>query len=944
MFIVIFKHSNYNIMRLHLIFLLGLICSGLLKGQVEFYDGSSQVLGDERLFSTICIGFNDLNGDLKDDLFLLDEGKILKTFIQNAPKQEFDYEVHLQTSVNGDWAIISGDLTNDGVPEIICSGNEFGSQFLFLENGKYVKKYGTPQIFSQNSNLVDLNNDGFLDFFVCNDDGENLMFLNNGSGQMVETKMIDFQTSPEDDMSGNYSSIFTDIDGDDDLDLYIGKCRAGVEDPTDPRRINTLYINNGDGTYSENGEEAGLAIGAQSWSVDSGDIDNDGDLDLIVANHDGPHDLMLNDGQGKFERFELTPGGYTSFAFQSFFCDMDNNGWLDIVFTDPANAFILYNDEMSFTRREIVDETLKSFSTATGDLNSDGFPDLYLSFAFSFQQHSPFKPDRVLLNQTNSNNYIDFKLTGTISNRDAVGSKVILYQGEKSQTREIIVGKSYGIMNSTIVHFGLGQSDQVDSIKIKWPSGMESTFDDISQVNTLYSITEDGCISATLKMASLELCNGEPVDVTLPNDYDSYTWSTGEETQTISISESGWYKATLTKEGCVTQTSYFEVREELMLDQDEILAEIDQVICEGDVISLTAFPGSSFGWSTGEITQEINVTDSGLYNVTVHTNCNTYTSGNVEIKVKENIFPIVENDTVKIGEAATLVGDSDDLNWYLHKNDIVPVSTGSEFIIPELLYSQTYYAGNPNHGYGFERSLMSIVPLNNVGDSIYLNNEMVEFEVYEDILIKSVKVRTQKAGIRRFVLFKEGEEMDIFDVDLDVGVSTIDLDYELEPGNYALTTNTLVNITYLGTSHPQFSYSDVYSENDKRIIDFFEIKESQSNPGISPYFFDWNIEYGRFNCEPRVPVHAVAKMMVGVSETESNTMVYPNPASGYVYISTDMDLPFTVDIINMSGQIARKNIQSRSSEIQIELPSNAGIYYLRLNDGKKEFIKKLVIF
>ena len=251
---------------------------------------------------------------------------------------------------------------------------------------------------------------------------------------MNEVKLIDFQTSPEDDMSGNYTSIFTDVDNDNDLDLYIGKCKAGVSDPTDPRRINTLYINNGNGTYTESAEAFGLNNGSQTWSVDSGDVDNDGDIDIIIANHDREHDLMLNDGQGHFDRVELIPGGYTSFAYQSFFCDFDNNGWLDLFITDPSQSYILYNDEMSFTRRDLFASGFKPFSGASGDLNSDGFPDLYLGFAASFQTPSLTLPDKILLNEGNSNNYLDIKLEGTASNRDAIGAKIVLYQGDKIQT------------------------------------------------------------------------------------------------------------------------------------------------------------------------------------------------------------------------------------------------------------------------------------------------------------------------------------------------------------------------------------------------------------------------------------------------------------------------------------------------------------------------------
>ena len=73
---------------------------------------------------------------------------------------------------------------------------------------------------------------------------------------------------------------------------------------------------------------------------------------------------------------------------------------------------------------------------------------------------------------------------------DAVGAKVYIYHDQKMQFREVIVGKSYGIMNSTLVHFGLGKSTTIDSLKVVWPSGIEVVLDDIDQINSTLSISE----------------------------------------------------------------------------------------------------------------------------------------------------------------------------------------------------------------------------------------------------------------------------------------------------------------------------------------------------------------------------------------------------------------------------------------------------------------------
>ncbi len=915
------------------------------NGQVGFFDGTSQVLGEEELHSTICIGFEDINGDLKDDLFLLDEGEKLKTFYQQAPGEPFEFTDHLQISSLGDWSFISGDLDNDGIPEIVCSGLEDGSQFLKFDGYRYNTEYnaGSGDIFAQNSNLADLNNDGFLDFFVCNDDGENLMFVNNGNGGMIQTKLIDFQTSPTDDMSGNYTSIFTDIDDDDDLDLYIGKCKGGVTDPTDPRRVNTLYINNGDGTYTEKAEEFGLNTGAQSWSVDAGDVDNDGDPDIIIANHDRAHDLMINNGNGHFDRMTLAPDGYKSFAFQSFFCDFDNNGWLDIFITDPSATFILFNDEMSFTRRDLLGSGRKAFSGATGDLNSDGFPDLYLGFANSFQSPS-LMADKVLLNESNSNNYLDINLIGSESNRDAVGAKVILYQNEKMQTREILAGKSYGIMNSTVVHFGLGKTTEVDSIKIKWPSGIEIIIDDVSEINTLLSVTENGCITSTYIMPDLQLCGGDSIEVILPLEYYNFNWSNGSTEASTWINEPGLYNVEFEDNGCLIRSSYFEVTEEKDLKAKDILPKINIVACKGDVVKLESYPGILYDWSTGENTPIIDVVESGIYNVSMSTNCNDYISEDNEVLFVDHNSPIAENDTIKAGEMATLIGENDELNWYQNKNDPEPIFIGSEFVTPPLYENQTYFVGEATAGSIFSESLMTTVPLNNVGDSIYTENDFVQFEVIQDLTINSIRLRTQKSGFRRFVISEGSEELKVIYIGLIEGVNNVRIDYRFSPGIYKMETDPITNQSILGTDHPQLSYSTIYTKADKSINGYLKIADSEIYPGVTPYFFDWDIDYGHYDCEPRIPVHAIVKMPVSTSEVFTNSYVYPNPTSGKISVKTDMGIPFSIDVLDISGTKVMKTIDAIQSHMTFDMPKISGMYFLKLTNEFTIEVKKVYVY
>jgi hypothetical protein len=163
--------------------------------------------------------------------------------------------------------------------------------------------------------------------------------MNDSTGNLVRNDtIIDFTTAIPSDNSGNYGSIWTDIDSDGDLDLYIAKCRQGVNDPSDPRRINALYLNDGNNKYTESADSFQLAIGAQSWTADFGDIDGDGDFDIFITNHDVPGQLLENIDNAYFDDITDDAGVVvTGIAMQGTFRDFDNDGRLDLIVSGSNN-------------------------------------------------------------------------------------------------------------------------------------------------------------------------------------------------------------------------------------------------------------------------------------------------------------------------------------------------------------------------------------------------------------------------------------------------------------------------------------------------------------------------------------------------------------------------------------------------------------------------------
>lgn len=917
-----------------------LICAYALSAQTSFYNATQLILGEERLNSTVAIAVDDINGDQKDDLILFDQGKFLKTFTQISLNSPFVYKNHTQTSAFGEWAVISGDLNNDGIPEIIASGNENGSEILFSNNGNYGTVQITPAIYSQNTNLVDLNNDGYLDLFVCNDVGENQTFINDGEGKMVKEIIIDFKTSEEDDMSGNYSSIFTDIDNDGDLDLYIGKCRGGVSDPTDRRRINTLYLNNNDGTYTESAEEYGLANGSQTWSVDAGDVDNDGDIDILIANHDREHDLMLNDGNGHFMRFDGLPPESKSFAYQSFFADFDNNGWLDIFITEPSKSYILYNNEMKFSQYDMSQGGGKAFSGATGDFNSDGYLDLYLGFASSFQSPGN-RSDIVALNEGGANNYLVINLIGESSNKDAIGAKVVIYYQGGSQIREVTTGKSYGIMNSTAIHFGLGDTEFVDSVLVEWPSGLKTILGNSYEANNFMTITEGGCVTNRLKINDRELCSGNDVTIDLNEDYDTYLWSDGSTNAALTTSIPGSYSVLATKNGCIVRSNFFRIENEKEYQSDELIYSDFKIGCENSPVSLSTINGLLYEWSNGQTSRKISVPEAGIFTVTVSTNCKTFISDEYEVDFVELSQEEITEDTILIGEQAELSLTGDNVNWYREFFDEASIYSGNNFTTVPLLNDSIFYAGNRTISDGVSIIKMYPVPLNSSFDEQFIGNDSLKFKVFSPFVLKSVSVRTQVSGKRIIEIWKGRILIKSIEKEMVLGKNEIPINVKLMTGNYWITTNRLTNLTELDSESPLFSYSEQFIGFDKVIPGYLKVEESTLYDNVTPYFFDWNINYGNYLCENRYVIKATVKEEVSATDLNFFFSIYPNPSNGRFTIDTE--LSGTAEIWNIDGKNVIQPIKLYSGKNTINTSLSNGTYILKLKNQDQVINRMLIV-
>lgn len=462
--------------------------------QISFRDASTRLPKSGVFYSWMQKGACDMNNDFRDDIvrstttgdfFLLKQPRLPDTLFTEVSIGKILPASPL--------SIILGDVNNDDYPDILTGGDKTGVKILTSNSSttfSSTKLEGSDTIFTQASAMADINGDGLLDLFVCHDDAVSGIWKNNGTTFTKNDFGIHLKTIPTSDNSGNYGIVFTDFDNDGDQDFYISKCRAGVEDPTDPRRINQLFVNDGTNHYTENAAAYNLKDDNQSWVTEFQDIDNDGDMDAFIANHHSPSRLLENDGSGHFTDITVGSGLETlpDGILQALMRDFDNDGYVDLIIAGINGGRVMKNNgNKTFTSQNlqliepITGKTLRSFVTA--DFNSDGFIDLYTSYYFGSAE-----PDRLWLNNKNANHYLPIYLMGYKGNRNAIGSRITIEAGGKKYIREIRSGESYGISNSLCQIVGLGSNTTITKLTIKWPSGKIQDYNNVKIDTPIYII------------------------------------------------------------------------------------------------------------------------------------------------------------------------------------------------------------------------------------------------------------------------------------------------------------------------------------------------------------------------------------------------------------------------------------------------------------------------
>jgi len=771
---------------------------------------------------------------------------------------------------------------------------------------------------------------------------------------------INFNGDPAD--SGNYGSVWTDFDNDKDLDLYVPHCRQSTSDPNDIRRWNRLFVNDGTGKFTEKGADFGLQVKWQSWTGSFGDIDNDGDFDLMLANHDFVSQILEHQAGVNYVDITSTTGFTTSGAggmpMESIFEDFDNDGFVDVLVTGSNAILYKNNGNKTFTSVPFGGNFVASgmLSFATGDLNHDGKIDLYTSYGSIY--NSPGATDDVLyLNTTeNGNHFINFQLEGTVSNPGAVGARVSIYGPWGVQMREVRAGESYGPVNSTLCHFGTGFNAMVDSAVVWFPSGNSTTLTNLA-VDQFVTVKENTCsITGNIVGGTTLLCPGQPSStLSAANGFASYEWNEGTQAQTLTVSTVGAYSVEVTDgNGCNNISPYINV--EVNPDETPIVLTVGETtFCDGGSVTLTSSSANSYAWSNGETTQSINVSQSGIYTVQVSGVCQNWTSADVIVTAISTPDAITNNTSVASGTFTTLTATGNNLQWFDAPTGGNLLATGNSYTTPILVSPTTYYVQSRTI-LGADSANVGKIGQSNSGSAFSASmalNYTLKFDVLQPCVINEFTVYTDTVFGQRKVLVKDQATNAVvasalFDVQNDTARVTVNL--SLQPGSYYLTTDDVQNNILWGNGGPRLKRSNTGVTYPYTFPNILSMTGSDQGSQYYYYFYDWKVSTQPTICEGNmIPVLVDVVTALNDMNNIEGIVLYPNPAADQIFIKAGVDINsnLQVSFTDVAGRLVQQNSFNNLSAGQnqsINMSNLAkGVYFVKIKTAKSESIQRIVI-
>jgi hypothetical protein len=469
------------------------------------------------------IAFIDYDNDGLLDIFVVSGPGSTNRLYRNTGHGKF-VDVTAQTGLtHTGWGqgVCAGDFDNDGYTDLFVT--YWGANVLYRNHGGHYFEDVTAAAhltqdrvrYNTGCAFIDYDNDGHLDLFVANylkfdftstpKPGENpfcfyrglpvncgprglpfdrnILYHNNGDGTFRDVSIESGIAKPDQ----NYSlGVLTgDFNGDGLTDIYV----ACDQTPS------LLYINKGNGIFSEEGLLRGVALddngkALSGMGATAVDYNGDGALDIFRTNFsDERETLYRNRGRGEFDDATVDAGLGGNTRFVGWGCgafDFDNDGWKDLLLVN-GHAFPEVdhlNTDVTYRERAILYRNLGNGRFADiSESSGTGVLELHSSRGAAFGDYDNDGGVEIAINNQNERpsllhrsgpaggNWVILQLEGAQANRSGIGARVRLTAGGRTQIDEVRSGGSYLSQNDLRLHFGIGAATRIDEINIAWPGG-----------------------------------------------------------------------------------------------------------------------------------------------------------------------------------------------------------------------------------------------------------------------------------------------------------------------------------------------------------------------------------------------------------------------------------------------------------------------------------------